>query len=538
MHPKMSVSIQDLHDRSFDVIVIGGGINGASAAQNLSAAGYSCLLVDKGDFGSGASGRSSRMLHIGLRFFEARNPVRHFALNPGRFLDALRGARQAVQAVAEHLPTAGDRIWPYRMCFPVYDDAQFKSWHVSAGLKLLSLLSGGKVPLEPETVRRDFADKVPFFGDFRTPERIRSLSLYNEYKFDWPERFCVDMAMDAQRNGAIVKNYCTARIGEQTDAGNWQIELLSSRENGTNPVVVTAPVVLNMAGTWIDQVLPGQSRPLVHATKGAHLIVEMPDVYRGFGIAALNRIGLPFYVLPLHKNLFSIGVTETPFQGDSGDAIATDDEIDFLIEECNHLLPGRALSRRDVLRTWTGVRPLTATSSSAKEGRAPRTLHDLESRGLPGIYALTGGPIMTHRSAGRLALDAVSKRLAPPASGGQIDFTPFSYSETENSPPFLADEPDVRIADLEHAVLHEQARTLEDVLFRRTDLAWRREISPDDALSAAKLIAPHLHWSKTETTAAVDEFVEFQNRTLRRPGTGTTHDNQNQSAGEENHHAP
>ena len=251
----MSVSIQDLHGRSFDVIVIGGGINGASAAQNLSAAGYSCLLVDKGDFGSGASGRSSRMLHIGLRFFEARNPVRHFALNPGRFLDALRGARQAVQAVAEHLPTAGDRIWPYRMCFPVYDDSQFKSWHVSAGLKLLSLLSGGKVPLEPETVRRGFADKVPFFGDFRTPDRIRSLSLYNEYKFDWPERFCVDMAMDAQRNGAIVMNYCTARIGEQADAGNWQIELLSSRGSRADPVVVTAPVVLNMAGTWIDQVL-------------------------------------------------------------------------------------------------------------------------------------------------------------------------------------------------------------------------------------------------------------------------------------------
>ncbi|NNF78984.1 MAG: FAD-dependent oxidoreductase, partial [Rhizobiales bacterium] len=93
----MNRAFSDLHERRFDVIVIGGGINGASAAQNLSAGGYSCLVVDKGDFGSGASGRSARMLHPGLRYFEARKPLLHFGLHPGRFVDALRGARQAMQ---------------------------------------------------------------------------------------------------------------------------------------------------------------------------------------------------------------------------------------------------------------------------------------------------------------------------------------------------------------------------------------------------------------------------------------------------------
>ena len=87
----MESVIPDLQGRRFDVIVIGGGINGSSAAQNLAAEGYDCLVVDKEDFGSGASGRSGRMLHIGLRFFEARNPLRHFRAAPWLFPERSAG---------------------------------------------------------------------------------------------------------------------------------------------------------------------------------------------------------------------------------------------------------------------------------------------------------------------------------------------------------------------------------------------------------------------------------------------------------------
>ena len=511
-----------MESKTFDVIIIGGGINGASAGQHLAAAGYNCLIVDKGDFGSGASGRSSRMLHIGLRFFEARNPVRYFALNPGRFIDALRGARQAIQAVGEHLPDAGDRIWPYRMCFPIYDDAEFKGWHVNAGLKLLQWLGGGRVALDPEIVTRDHGARVPFFGDFRDPERLRTIALYNEYKFDWPERFCVDMVLDAERNGATVVNHSKASLGERSADDLWPIVLQPMSGDG-DPVTVYAPLVLNMAGTWIDDVLPGNAGKLVHATKGAHLIVEMPDRYRGFGIAALNSLGLPFYVLPLHGSLFSIGVTETPFEGDASDVSASDEDIDFLISQANSLLPGRTLTRKDVHGTWAGVRPLTATGTSGKPGRAPRTLHDLEVRGLPGVFALTGGPIMTHRSAGRMALDAVSRKMSPSGAKGSMSTAPFVFSGSQNSPPVLEDHPDVRAADLELAVTREHAKTLTDVLVRRTDLAWRRALTQSEAKIAAGFVASAANWPHEKSATEVAEFMDYQQNAFQRP----VPDNQN-----------
>lgn len=516
----MESAVPDLQGRRYDVIVIGGGINGSSAVQNLAAEGYDCLVVDKEDFGSGASGRSSRMLHVGLRFFEARNPVGHFLLHPGFFWNALRGARQAMRGVSEHMATAGNRIFRYKMCFPVYRDGDFKSWHLAAGLRLLSVLGDGRISLDHEIIKRNHSGKIPFFEDFRDPDELQSIACYNEFKFDWPERFCADMLLDAQRNGATVVNYCTANITTRKSGGDWVVSLRDAGNEHLSAVEVTAPIVLNMAGTWTDDVLPSapDKKPLVYMTKGSHIVVEMPETYNGFGVAHVNRYGEPFYVLPLHKNLFSVGVTETPFDGDAANVSCTDDEVDFLIEECNSLLPGRRLSRKDVVSTWAGIRPLTP-SEDGLETRV-RMLHDLTSKGYPGIFALSGGPIMSHRSTGRLILEAVSTKLKPSGEKGQINYNPFEFSHSDNSPAFLADEPEVRVADLENSVREEFAKTLTDVLLRRTSLVWRRKLTLPEARKAAEIVGPLLHWSDEERRTQVEQFMAFQTNVFRTPGTG------------------
>ncbi|MDE0283371.1 MAG: FAD-dependent oxidoreductase [Gammaproteobacteria bacterium] len=516
----MESAVPELQGRRFDVIVIGGGINGSSAAQNLAAEGYECLVVDKEDFGSGASGRSGRMLHIGLRFFEARNPLRHFALHPGLFLNAVRGARQAMAGVSEHLVNAGKRIFQYRMCFPVYRDGNFRTWHLQAGLRLLGLLGDGRVSLDHEIIRQNHSEKVPFFEDFRDPEKLHSIACYNEFKFDWPERFCIDMLLDAQRNGATLVNYCKAGIKTRKSDGDWAVSLRDATNGRLPQVEVTAPVVLNMAGTWTDDVLPSSQdkQPLVQMTKGSHIVAEMPETYNGFGVAHVNRYGEPFYVLPLYKNLFSVGVTETPFNGDATNVSCTDDEVDFLIEECNSLLPGRRLSRKDVVSSWAGIRSLTP-SEDGLETRV-RMLHDLTPKGHPGIFALTGGPIMSHRSTGRLILEAVAARLKPSGNTGQVNYEPFQFSNSDKSPSFLADEPEVRVADLESSVRREFAKTLTDVLLRRTSLAWRRKLTMSEARKAAEIVGPLLHWSDEEQRRQVEQFMAFQKDVFRIPGTG------------------
>ena len=515
----MESALSNLQDKHFDVIVIGGGINGASAAQNLAAAGYHCLVADKSDFGSGATGRSGRMLHIGLRFFEARHPLRHFLLHPGFFRNAIRGARQAMQGVSEHLADPGKRIFRYRMCFPVYRDSDFKTWHLQAGLKLLNLLGDGSVQLDDEVISQDYSAKIPFFGDFREPDKLRSIACYNEFKFDWPERFCIDMLLDAQRNGATLVNYCTAGIEMREPNGDWTVSLRDAANGNLPPIKVTAPVVLNMAGTWTDDVLPSSQdkQPLVQMTKGSHIVVELPETYNGFGIAHVNRYGEPFYVLPFHKNLFSVGVTETPFEGDAANVSCTDDEIDFLIEEFNTLLPGRRLSHKDVVSTLAGIRSLTP-SADGLETRT-RMLHDLTPKGYPGVFALTGGPIMSHRSTGRLLLKAIAAQLKPSGNKGQVNYKPFEFSNSDNSPSFLADEPEVRVADLENSVRQEFAKTLTDVLLRRTSLAWRRRLTISEAQRAAQIVGPLLHWSDEDRRTQVEQFMAFQEDVFRLPGS-------------------
>ena len=144
----MRPNISDLDDARFDVIVVGGGINGASTAQHLAAAGYRTLIVDKGDFGSGASARSSRLLHCGLRYLAPGRSILDFARHPTRLAVALRMARLAMEARGEFVRTSGSRTTAMTLHFPIYRDGPYASWQISAAFALLRRLGPDDVPLE------------------------------------------------------------------------------------------------------------------------------------------------------------------------------------------------------------------------------------------------------------------------------------------------------------------------------------------------------------------------------------------------------
>ena len=116
----MRPDIADLDGERFDVIIVGGGINGASTAQHLAAAGYQTLIVDKGDFGSGASSRSSRLLHCGLRYLAPDRSILDFVRHPSRLVVAMRMARLAMGARGEFVRTSGSRTNAMALHFPIY----------------------------------------------------------------------------------------------------------------------------------------------------------------------------------------------------------------------------------------------------------------------------------------------------------------------------------------------------------------------------------------------------------------------------------
>ncbi|MCF1504606.1 FAD-dependent oxidoreductase [Afifella sp. H1R] len=524
----MPSTLANLDGLECDVAVIGAGINGASAARELSEAGYSVLLCDKEDFAAGASSRSSRMLHCGLRYFEAENPVAAFGLHPQRFLQALKMARAGMEARHEIAATAADGVKPFTMCFPVYPESPVKSWHLDVGLRLLERIGPGAPPLEYRKITGDFERHLPFAGDLRDLDRLKAVATYREYVFDWPERFCVDAALEAEAAGAVVKNFCRAELVERDAAKRWILRL--EAKDGSI-ATAKARLVFNTAGTWIDEVnaeagdgshegthdapREGPER-LIRGTKGAHMMVRLPERYQGYGIATMHRQGMPFYAMPSHEDFFYFGPTETPFDGDAKDISATDDEIDFLLGEANYLLPGLNLTRADIAFTWAGVRPLTF-DEELPMGRRSREIHDLSQDGMPNVFAMTAGPVMSHRSAGRVLRKRAEAALGPAPHANGKSASPWRISET--SPRLSQPEPagNARRAAFRHAVTHEHARDLKGILYTRTALAWRRHLAREDVEEAARSVADLLEWTPERTAEEVEGFLNYQ-RTVFRTG--------------------
>lgn len=505
----MRLSLDQLHGHTFDVIVIGAGVNGASACQHLTAAGYTVLLVDKGDFASGASGRSSRILHCGLRYLAPGGSMWDFVRHSGRLAAALRMAGLAMRAREQMVRTAPERVFATKCHFPIYRDGAYAAWQVRLALDTLSALGPRQLPLQQRVLRPDEAKDLPLIRWLRDPDRLVGIATYQEYQFDWPERVCLDAVLDAERLGATVRNY-TEAVKLVRDRGEvWSVQL-TDRVDPRQEAAVWAKVVLNTAGVWIDRVnatTEGGARRRITGTKGCHILVRLPPECREYGIATLNRVREPFYCLPW-RGFHYFGPTETLYDDDPDDVRTNDDEVDFLLGEANHLLPTLSLSRGDVLHSWAGVRPLTYDPRLAKGSRT-RTIHDLAADGMPNLLAMTAGPVMTHRSAGAELTQAVARRIAPSGRPQSLSYAARRFPENQNSPPLLDDDTTIKLSDLRHAAEHEHAISLVDLLVRRTGVAFSETMGYFAARRAAEAVADLVGWDPARIEAEVQDYHAY-----------------------------
>lgn len=507
--------IDRLAGRVFDVVVIGGGIQGTSAAREAAAAGYSVLLVEKDDFASGASSRSSRLLHCGLRYFEAPAPFRYFLQHPGRFMAAYRMARQAMLARREIVLTTSQRVVPLTFAFPVYRDGPYTPFQVDIAFKMLSRMAPSDVPLNYRQLKGEAARSNPMVAALGRQQDLVSAAQFTEYQFNWPERLCVDAVLDARQLGAEVLNYTEASIGPLHD----DMRIVSLHGLNGAAVEVKARRVLTMAGVWIDKVLrkakPDMPRK-IFGTKGAHIVIRLPEKYRRHGVSTINSVGEPFYCIPWH-DLHYIGPTETPFDGDP-DRVHTDaDDLEFILDETASLFPGLNVTKADVVSTWAGVRPLTYNEDFPKGDRA-RTLHDLSSDGMPGVLAMTAGPIMSHRLSGREVIQRLKGEITPSGTPGALTYAPHLPLENTNTKPLADTDTDYHLADVRQAVQHEQARSLFDVLYRRTGLGWRHKFDDEELSAVADLMAEELSWPKERRDMEIEKFRNETERLFGVPG--------------------
>ncbi len=493
-----------LDGRVFDVVVIGGGIVGASSAREAAAAGFSVLLVEKDDFASGSTSRSSRLLHCGLRYFEAPDPMRYFARHPARFLTSLSMARAAMRERREIVLTAPQRVRPIDFYFPIFEDGPYTPWQTDLAFGLLKRLAPGDVPLDYRRLKRDVALEQPMVAALGRKDRLRAAARFTEYQFDWPERICIDAILDAEDAGAIALNYTRAILG---DAQQGMREVTLEGSDCTR-AQVSARRVMAMAGIWIDRVLgaaDGKVHRRVFGTKGAHIVIRLPERYRGQGITTINSHGEPFYCIPWHEEHY-IGPTETVYEGNLDDIRVDADDLEFLLSETAALFPGLGVTRGDVLRTWAGVRPLTYDPAHPKGNRS-RVLHDLGEDGLSGVHAMTAAPIMSHRGAGREVAAALRAALEPQGIPTVLDYAPHLPLEDTNSAR-ITPEIGYTLDDVRRAVRHEHARTLMDVLYRRSGAGLRHEFSEDELTRVADVMAEELDWPDAQVAAEIYRFKQ------------------------------
>jgi glycerol-3-phosphate dehydrogenase len=510
----MRKPLRDFDGEQYDVIAIGGGISGASSAQHLAAAGYRVLLIDKDDFASAATSRSGRLLHCGLRYLAPAYSLLDFIRNPKQFATAFGAARRSIRSSAEFLATTPEHAREMRLIFAITKDMPYKGWHVRLGARLLEALCLGRQKLDCRTYALAEAEtQLPFIKWLSAKDRIASIVTFRDHQFYWPERICLDAALDCESLGGAIRNYTKATSLERQADGSWQVDLQDMLAPGQT-ARVTAPVILNMAGPWIDK-LNGTVRGKretgrkVVAIKGVHILVKLPKECRGHGIMGTNRHKEAITCMPWGE-LHYVGPTETIYDGDLDDVRPLEEDITFLIDEINHLMPGIALKRKDVLQSWAGIRPISYDASMPKGRRMPFSVfQDLGADGLQNILTVTWAAIMFHRSAAREVVAAVKSRLEPSRPEQTPSYAARHFPENQNSPPVVLHNPEVKLADLRHSAEQEHPAGLIDLLYRRTKLGWTGSIPAEAVEAAAKVVAGPLGWDEQRQKTEIAAFQAY-----------------------------
>ena len=319
----------------------------------------------------------------------------------------------------------------------------------------------------------------------------------------------MDTVLDSDRLGALVRNY-TAVTGLSRQRGDsWAVRLTDAADGG-EACAVHARVVINTAGMWIDcvnQMVNPAARRRITGTKGAHIMVRLPPECREFGINTEYRDGNPFYIYPW-RGMHYVGPTDTLFTADEDDLRATEEEIEFLLSEANHLLPGLGLTRSDVLFSWAGVRPQTH-DATVETGQRGRVVHDLTDDGMPNMFALSAGNIITHRRSGTELCAAVTARITPSGKAREPSYAARSFPEAAASPALVNHWSGATLADLRHAAEHEYPVSLADLLFRRVGAGWTETMAREGAHGAAAAAADILGWDGARIEREVSEYHEL-----------------------------
>ena len=375
----------------FDAVVIGGGMAGAGVARDLALRGASVALFEKGDFASGTSSKSSKLIHGGLRYLELGD----FKL----VRESLR-ERKTLERVAPHL------VRPLPFLVPVYRGSRRGLILVRLGMWLYDLLTPGKATERYRVLRA--VDTLALEPNIRA-EDLKGAGYYFDDLLLYPERMCLENVLSAARHGARVYNYCQV---EEFVTGSRGMDGVRVRDLLTDQVfAVRASVVVNASGPWVDRVreLAGLTKAtprVLRTTKGIHCL--LPRLTERAVYLSSDSDERMIFVIPWRE--FSlVGTTDSDFDGDPDRLWATHDEVEYLLGAVRRVLPDPRVSLDHVAYTYAGVRPLAFDDGApTKVSRDHRVvLEGPEGR----LMSITGTKLTCFRSLAEEVGDLVTARL-------------------------------------------------------------------------------------------------------------------------------
>jgi D-erythritol 1-phosphate dehydrogenase len=360
-----------------DLLVIGGGVNGAGIARDAVGRGLSVVLCEKGDLAEGTSSRSGKLVHGGLRYLE----YYEFGL-----------VREALIEREVLLETAPHIIWPMRFVLP-HSPEQRPAWMLWLGLFLYDHLGGRKRLPGCRRINLRVAPEGHIIRD--------EFGLAFEYSDCWVDdaRLVVLNALDARQRGATVLTRTTAKSARRVD-GLWEIDLGEDGNAAGTSYRLRARAIVNAAGPWVENVI-GQvarlnSRRRVRLVKGSHIVVRKfwdgPQAY-----LFQNDDKRVIFVNPYEDDLCLIGTTDVAYAGAAEDVVIDDAEIDYLLAAVNRYVT-HELRRADVQYAYSGVRPLYDDNAANPSAVTRDYVFDTDGgAGRAPLLSVFGGKITTYR---------------------------------------------------------------------------------------------------------------------------------------------
>jgi glycerol-3-phosphate dehydrogenase len=505
-------SVVRLERERLDVLVIGGGITGVGIALDAVSRGLSVGLIEAHDLAAGTSSRSSKLVHGGLRYLEM--------LEFGLVRESLRERHLLLTRIAPHL------VRPVEFMFPL----KHRGWerpYLGAGLLLYDAWGGGNLPRTKHMSRRSALASAP---------ALRSDSLVGAVRFHDTQEddalYAVYVARTAAAGGASIATRVratgfvldeTGRVGGVRAEDTLTGRLLEIRSRHTMLAV----------GVATDRMLESATGRRQHAlrpSKGVHVVVPRSSIPMRWGLFMRTEKSI-FHAIPWGADRWLLGDTDTEWDGNVDTPVANRADVEYLLAKVNSVLR-RPVQTKEIVGVFAGLRPLVASEGAVDTTRLSRE-HRIFSL-VPGLTAIAGGKYTTYRVMARDAVDLAARDIGCPHASKTDRLPLLGTSRSDDTalpsrhgacaeevraiadadPELAGPLPganDYLAAEAVHAVTHQGALDLDDILARRTrvsiEVADRGRVA---ASAVAPLVAPLLGWTDAHTEEEVDRYVRLR----------------------------